>query len=252
MKSMLWREFRTMVSSPLSIIIHFVSPLFLLIFFATVFGRNLQSFAYSGTSVSYLDYFTPGLVGYITFMTFQLALVFVRHDRVSGMLGIIALSKGNLANYIGGKIIAQIVLNIVKCLILVILSIIISQGNIFISHPMNTIVFCIAIILGTATWLCLGVSFALKIKREDMRDIIVMLLSMPLTFSSSMYYDISKAPSWIKAISIINPLTYTCDIARSAYLSESINIDSYKLMILFIMAIISIGIAIFLSRRQEY
>jgi ABC-2 type transport system permease protein len=203
-------------------------------------------------SVNYLDYFTPGLVGYMTFMTFQLALVFVRHDRTSGMLGIIVLSKGSLANYLGGKLLAQTIINLMKCLILVILSIIISGGHIYISYPLNAIAFIFAIILGTSTWLCLGVSLALRIKREDMREIIVMLLSMPLTFSSSMYYDISKAPSWIKAISIINPLTYTCDIARSAYLSESINIDSYKLIILFIMAIISIGIAIFLSRRQEY
>ena len=126
------------------------------------------------------------------------------------------------------------------------------SGDIFISLPMNVIALCMAIILGTTTWLCLGVSLALKIKRDDTREILVMLLSMPLTFSSSMYYDISKAPTWIKSISIINPLTYTCDIARNAYLSKSINLDSHKIIILFIMAVISIGLTIFLSRRQEY
>ncbi|HWR83802.1 MAG TPA: ABC transporter permease [Candidatus Deferrimicrobium sp.] len=252
MKTIIWREFKTVITSGLSVVLHFVAPLFLLVFFATVFGRNLSAFSYEGMSVNYLDYFTPGLVGFVTFMTFQIALTFVRHDKMSGMLGIIVLSHGGLKEYVGGKIVAQSVVNMVKVIILIMLALIISQGEVAVAHVANALVLGVTVLLGTIVWLSLGLAIGLMMKRDDLREILVMLVSMPLTFSSTMYYDISKAPSWIQAISTINPLTYTCNSARQAYLVSASNFFSFDMLILILMALASLGISLYVSKNGDY
>lgn len=251
MRAIIWKEFKTISGSVMSSVLHLVTPLFLLVFFATVLGRNLQSFQYQGNAVSYLDFFAPGLVGYVTFMTFQMALTFIRHDRVSGILGITVLAQGGLAGYLGGKLVAQAGINVVKVALLVPLAVLISQEPIALWNPANMMLFLIALLLGTTVWLGLGLALALKLKRDDVREIVIMVVSMPLIFSSSMYYDISRAPGWIRAISQVNPLTYTCNVLREAYLVESATFTS-DLLVLSCMAAAATMLALIIARKTEF
>lgn len=248
----IWKEYKALQTSLVMMIFHFITPLFLLIFFAVVLGRNLASFSYDGSAIDYLDYFTPGLVGYVTFMTFQIALTLIRHDRMSGMLGIIILSRGGLGEYLGGKLIAQLVINIVKVTLLISLAMLISSGQVELFGLQNLGLFILAILLGSAVWLSLGLALGLFLKRDDVREVLMMFISMPLIFSSSMYYDISRAPAWIQAIGIVNPLTYICNLARRAYLLPDIDLFSFDLGILAFMAIIAMALAMFVSRRIDY
>ena len=247
-----WREVKTTLTSLITIILHFVTPLFLLVFFATVLGRNLVSFSYNGATVGYLDFFTPGLVWYTTFMTFQMALLFIRHDRMSGMLGMMVLARGGLGGYITGKLVSQVAINIIKAASLVGLAVVISSGTTAVWRLPNLGLFGLAVLLGSVVWLCLGLAAAMVLKRDDVREILTMLIAMPLTFGSSMYYDITRAPQWIRAISQVNPLTYTCNVAREAYLSPTPTGFDRDLIILAVMAILSLTLAVGVSRKIDY
>ncbi len=252
MMAVVWKEFKTMTTSAMSVMLHFIAPLFLLVFFATVLGRNLASFSYGGSEVDYLVYFTPGLIGYVTFMTFQMALTFIRHDRMSGILGIVVLAQGGLGGYIGGKMTAQVTINTIKSAALVLLSLLIAGGTTALGNIANMGLMLVVIVLGSAVWLLIGLSVAFILKRDDIREILMMLISMPLIFSSSMYYDVSLAPGWIRLISVVNPLTYTCNLARQAYLNESIGSCGVDLIVLAAMTVVALGCALFVSRRAEY
>ena len=249
MIAILWREWRTLSRSLVTVVIHFVTPLFLLVFFATVLGRNLQSFAYNGQNVGYLDFFAPGLIGYVTFMTFQISVTFVRHDRMSGMLGIVSLSCGGLHGYVGGKLIAQIVINILKAVALALLAITISNGHIALFQSYNIVLFAVAVVLGSIVWMSLGITTALLLKRDDMREVLMILISMPIAFASTMYYDISRAPTWIAGLSTINPLTYICNLTRQAYLAPHIEFANSDLYVLVLMAVASFSLACLVSRK---
>jgi ABC-2 type transport system permease protein len=251
MTAIIWREFRTLYSSMLSTLLHFLTPLFLLVFFASVLGRNLQGIAYGGESVGYLEFFAPGLVGYVTFMTFQMALTFVRHDRASGILGTLKLAQGNLGGYVGGKIIAQGIINVLKAGALVCLALLMTSGAPLVVRWPNILLFISALLLGTATWFALGFALAMLLRRDDLREILVMLLSMPLIFSSSMYYDVSRAPAWIQWISLANPLTYTCNLLRVAYLSQEVAAATSELIVLGGMTVMALVVAYLMSRRAE-
>jgi len=251
MMPILWREIKSLSSSAVMTVFHFTIPLFLLIFFATVLEKNIVGISYNGQSISYLDYFAPGLVGYVTFMSFQFSLTFIRHDRSSGILAIIRLARGNLNTYIGGKLAAQSLINSVKVILLISLATVALGGSYALLSAANLSLFFTALALGTVCWTAIGIALGFVIKRDDMREMISALVTMPLVFASSMYYDITRAPGWIKAVSVCNPLTYTCDLLRSAYLVESPSFLSGDLYVLLLITLAASSVAIVLSRRIE-
>ena len=67
-------------------------------------------------------------------------------------------------------------------------------------------------------WSSLGLVIGCRIRSERTRDLIMAIVNIPLTFSSSAYYDISRAPLWLQVMGSLNPLTYSANIVRSAYL----------------------------------
>jgi ABC-2 type transport system permease protein len=50
------------------------------------------------------------------------------------------------------------------------------------------------------------------------------LLTMPLFFASNAIYPISIMPSWLQAVSSINPLTYEVDALRSLMVIEGASV----------------------------
>lgn len=251
MLAIVWREFKVAISSPVVLIFHLLTPLFLLVFFASVLASNLRTFSYSGIQVSYFDFFTPGLAGYVTFMGFSLALTFVRQEKVSGLLNVTALARGSLVGYVSGKLTAQTILNFAKAAMLLVVAAVMSSGTSHLLRIPNLFIFVTTLAMGSVVWLSLGIALATIIRREDLRDVTVTLLTLPLVFSSSMYYDISQAPSWIRAISRINPLTYTCNGLRAAYLVDSVNYVSTDQAVLALMFLISLVSVFAITRRYR-
>jgi ABC-2 type transport system permease protein len=82
-----------------------------------------------------------------------------------------------------------------------------------------------------------------------MREIVFLLLTMPITFASSMYYSLDHAPTWIKLISSVNPLTYTSNILRQSFLVTNPVGWTHDFLCLALSALIVSALAIFSLRR---
>ncbi len=69
----------------------------------------------------------------------------------------------------------------------------------------------------------------------------IMLLSnlvrLPLLFISGVFMPLERMPGWGKALSVISPLTYTCDLARHALLGRGYFSISRGLVTLFVFAV---------------
>ncbi|MFH1547299.1 MAG: hypothetical protein ABIC57_02325, partial [bacterium] len=74
-----------------------------------VFATNMQSLGYKGIKVNYIQFFTPGLFAYLTFLLFSLTFAIVRLDRVHRTIAVILVSGTSLNAYFWGKIIANII-----------------------------------------------------------------------------------------------------------------------------------------------
>ncbi len=242
MRALIWREFKVAFGSIFGLVFQFLTPVFLLLFFATVLSTNLRTMSFDGSEVSYLVYFTPGLFGYVTFMILSASLVFLRMDSQSGILEIIILSRVSINGYFWGKYFVVLILAAIKILLLLIIAILLS-GYIPQMTPVNIVLFLLALNSGTLIWYSLGIIGGVFIKRDDMREVVMMMIALPLTFASTMYYSLEAAPEIIKAISYINPLTYICNIFRSGYLGSNIDNMLSQVYALAAMAIVLLILA---------
>jgi ABC-2 type transport system permease protein len=242
MKAILWRELKVTFGSAFGLAAQFVAPVFLLVFFATAFSNNIGKIAIGDDQVSYLEFFAPGLFGYVTFLLLALSLAFVRIDKRSGMLAIIALSRTSLSGYFWGKFITQVLLVTLKIVFLIVLAVLLT-GRAPAFSLSNLPLFLLTLVLSVAVWYSLGLVGGIFLQRDDIREVVMILVTLPLTFASSMYYNVQIAPEPIRWIATVNPLTYTCNIFRGCFLDTLPSNVIFQLLILATFALVLVTIA---------
>jgi ABC-2 type transport system permease protein len=244
----LWREFKQSFANLLRLVTHIAPPVFLLLFFAVVFSTNIRGINFQGIQVSYIQFFVPGLIAYLTFLLFALTFALVRLDRSSRITAVIAISPTPFVTYFGARLIANICTTLLKVVVVGFLAFLLS-GSLVPFTWSNMSLFLSGLILGAIFWSSLGFIASAFITREDMRDIVFLLLTMPITFASSMYYNLDQAPGFIKLISSINPLTYTSDILRQSFLVTNPVGWTHDFLCLTVSALIVSSLAVFSLRR---
>ncbi len=244
MNAIIWREIKVTFSSIFGAVSHFATPVFMILLFATALSGNIGKIAMADSQVSYIEFFAPGLFGYMTFFLFGTSFSFLSLDSRTGILSVIAMSKASLTGYFWGKYIFQFCLTLIKILLIMMIAVILAK-NLPEVTLFNSAIFIITLILGAGIWFSLGMIGGIYLPREDVRAVVITLVSLPLTFASSMYYGIDRMPAVIRWIALINPLTYICNLFRGCYLNNLPADYLLQLLILFIVTIVALSFALF-------
>ena len=69
-------------------------------------------------------------------------------------------------------------------------------------------------LMGSGFFACLSMTIAGVVLKRDRLMGIGQMITMPLFFASSALYPIAVMPAWLKALSLVNPLTYEVDALR--------------------------------------
>ncbi len=251
MRYLIWRESKVALGSIFGLTGQFLMPIILLLFFATTLTRSIGGIEIDGTTFAYIEYFTPGLFGYMSFVLFGQSLAFIRMDKRTGILAIIALSKPSLRGYYWSKFLTQFLLTVIKIIILGTMAALIINKLPNLNFERGLLLIY-TVILGVAIWHSIGVIAGVMIKRDDVREILMMLITLPLTFASSMYYNIDAAPAPIRWIATINPLTYICDLMRMSYLDVQIGRPFNTILLVSGMAVVSVLLAHHRLNRMRF
>lgn len=75
-------------------------------------------------------------------------------------------------------------------------------------------VVAMAQVCGTAGWFFFLMTFAIRIRRNDMFNTFINVIYFVLMFSSSMFYPAGTLPRWLQILSWGNPLTWHTDVLR--------------------------------------
>jgi ABC-2 type transport system permease protein len=70
---------------------------------------------------------------------------------------------------------------------------------------------------------------------------------MPLFFASNALYPVNVMPSWLHALSTVNPLSYEVDALRALLIGTPLN--PLDIIVLFVAALLGIATASTLLRR---
>lgn len=163
--------------------------------------------------LSYLDFIAPGILAQSVLFIgifYGIALIW---EKDMGILHKILVTPAPRASLVFGRAIAAGIRGLSQIFIIYLISFFL---GIDLRWDFFAFLGVIAMVmLGGATFSTLSLIVASIVKKRERFMGIGQVLTMPLFFASNALYPIDMMPSWIRFISILNPLTYQVDALRS-------------------------------------
>ncbi len=187
-----------------------VQPVLWLVIFGETFNRL---HAIPTGDVSYLDFLAPGIIaqsGLFVAIFYGIQIIW---ERDSGVLTKLLVTPTPRSALILGKSFSAAIRASAQVIVVLVLSAIL--GVALTHDPVKIVGAFAAVVLGTTFFSCLSMSIAgIVLKRERLMGI-GQMMTMPLFFASNALYPIAVMPAWLKALSLVNPLSYEVDALRA-------------------------------------
>lgn len=250
MLAILWREMRLHYTKAYWLIANFITPLFYLTFFGVLFSRTINIVEFHGSEFPYLHFFIPGLIVMQSFLVWSHTLALVNLDRRARIIEVITMSSTRMHEYFIGRLISTQILVLLKATVLFVVAV--GFFGFSISTPYSIIVFIVLLIISNYIWFNVGFVIGLIIRTEDIRDIVMQLITLPLTFLSNIYYPTENLTGFLRIIVHVNPLTHATTAIRTILLADG-GFHMSSSVILGIYAVIStIGVLVFLPKCNMF
>ncbi len=209
--AMLWRQVRQTLQWIGPHAINVVRPAGYLLL-AVGIGATFGSAEYHGRTISYIDFMLPGLLTMIAFEAFNDALVRSANDKQWGVFRIAILHGVRPGEYIAAHVLYGFTWFAFRSLILLAVAVLFGARPSWTALPITYLWSA----LGITTWAALGTAVGTRVDSYNVRDTLVSLLSVPLVFTSSAFYDTARVPLALKVVAKINPLSVLADTTRMA------------------------------------
>ncbi|HEV0778199.1 TPA: ABC transporter permease, partial [Streptococcus pneumoniae] len=93
-------------------------------------------------------------------------------------------------------------------------------------------------------WDSLAILLTMFINDYRRRDIVIRFVLTPLGFTAPVFYLIDSAPSIVRWIGQLNPLTYQLTILRNFYFKNSTTLELVFLLLTSLLVLISVSFII--------
>jgi ABC-2 type transport system permease protein len=209
------REAKTFAREKLRVVAMVAQPLLYL----GVLGNGMSSgVTLNGTSdINYLTFMYPGVIGMSILFTSIFSAVSIIWDREFGFLKEVLVAPVPRWAVAIGKALGGATIAVVQATILILLAPII---GIRLSPVIIVEMWLMAFLIGVALT-SLGIAIAARMTSMQGFQMIMNFLIMPLYFLSGAMFPLTSAPSWMKALMTINPLTYFVDGLRNILFSNT-------------------------------
>lgn len=212
--AVMYREYRIRRTSMTWLFYDLVMPLTYLLLFGIGLDRAFAgAISVEGRSVGYNAFFLSGV---LSMACFGIAIntsygFFV--DRDNGIFYEFLTYPMTRSQFLVGKILFSTALSCVQTAITVVLGVVILDIPLLWTRLPLTF---LAVVAGTAGWFFFLAIFALRIRRNDMFNTVINVAYFLLMFASSMFYPLDGLPAWLRAASVVNPMTWHTDVLRYA------------------------------------
>jgi ABC-2 type transport system permease protein len=206
---------------------------------------NVESIV-SGEGSSF-DFLAPGFIAMNVMMSGLTALgAALARERESGTLDGVLMSPISRTSIILGKTISHTIRNLLQGGITIAIAILIFgitiRGNPFL------IVFIL--ILGTISFLGLGIVATAIAKEQESAQLVLGLLQFPMMFLSGVLFPVEQMPSILQTVSKVLPLTYAVDALRKVMiLGVGIEAIITPITILVILGVVTMTLGVPLFER---
>ena len=197
-----WREVVRFYRQPARVVGVIVSPLLFWVVIGAGFGKSLQSTA-TGTG-NFLHYFFPGALLMIVLFTSIFTMMSVIEDRNEGFLLSVMVAPVHRSGIVLGKVLGGTTLSAIQGLLFLVFAPLI---GIRLGLEQLLIVALVTFLVAFALT-ALGFAIAWRMESAQGFHAIINLFLIPLWMLSGALFPVAGASGWIKALMLINPLTY--------------------------------------------
>ena len=239
--TMCYRQVKRFLRMRSRVVMSFLRPMMWLLFFglgwsAALRGRPGQEIL---GGISYLEFLAPGVAMMAVFFSSFFAGTSVIWDREFGFLKELLVAPASRRAIILGRALGDALLALLQGVItFAIASALAGRLNI----P-GLPVLLLAMFLTAITYACLGSAVGSVVGSVESFQLINMSLALPMFFLSGTVVPLHTAPGWMKMASLVVPLTYGVDAARSASCGLGLMPMWLDLAVLSCLALLSVLLA---------
>lgn len=165
--------------------------------------------------LDYIDYLLPGVLAMTMFMSSMMTMGnSIAGERERGELARLFMTPTSVSTVISGKIISQMVRELISAFILILAALILFNVTIKGSY----ILLFIVILVSLFCFVGFGMMFSATAKTQEDYMQIVMPIAMPMMFICGVFFPVQTMPMALQKLSVILPLTYANDAFRAVML----------------------------------
>lgn len=164
-------------------------------------------------NLSYIDFMTPGILAQSVLFIAIFYGIAVIWERDLGILHKFLASPAPRAALVLGKALSAGERGLSQAAIIYLLGLALGVRINWTVQAVLGVLF--VVILGSALFSTFSLIVACLVRTRERFMGVGQLLTMPLFFASNAIYPISIMPTWLQAISSVNPLTYEVDALRA-------------------------------------
>jgi len=209
------REVKTFAREKFRVIAMIAQPLLYLLVLGNGINSGVTLNANGG--INYLTFMYPGIIGMSILFTSIFSAVSIIWDREFGFLKEVLVAPVPRWAVSIGKTFGGASIAIVQATIMILMAPII---GISLSPRMIVEMWVLAFLIGVALT-SLGIAIAARMASMQGFQMIMNFMVMPLYFLSGAMFPLSSAPSWMKALMVVDPLTYCVDGLRNIVFSNT-------------------------------
>lgn len=208
---------------------------------STVQGIKLQINKIYG-EIEYIDFLLPGVLAMTMFMSSMMTMGnSIAGERERGELARLFMTPTSISTVLSGKIISQVVKEMISAVILIISAMLIF--NVVING--NILLLIVLMLISVLCFVGFGMMISATSKTQEDYIQIVMPIAMPMMFICGVFFPKETMPWVLQKISYLMPLTYSNDAIRAIMLQgagiEAVAID-LAVLLLFTLIFFTVGV----------
>ncbi|HEY3715407.1 MAG TPA: ABC transporter permease [Jatrophihabitantaceae bacterium] len=196
-----------------------IQPILWLVIFGKTFSRI---HAIPTGKVPYLDYLAPGVIAQSAMFVAIFYGIQIIWERDAGVLTKLLVTPTPRVALVAGKAFAAGVRAVAQAIVVLVVAALLGVGLTW--NPLRLLAVVGVVVLGAAFFTCLSVIIAGLVLKRDRLMGIGQAVTMPLFFASNALYPVSIMPTWLRAISRVNPLSYEVSALRALLLGLPTNL----------------------------
>ncbi|MDO5825885.1 MAG: ABC transporter permease [Methanosphaera sp.] len=198
--------------------------------------------------IKYMDFLLPGVLA----MTISMSAMMTMGDSIAGErergeLARLFMTPTSVSTVIGGKIISQLIREMIKTIILIVVAVLLF--NVVING--NPILLFVVLLMSTLCFVGFGMMFSATAKTQEDYIQIILPIAMPMMFICGVFFPTETMPWILQKIAYFLPLTYANDALRAVMLQgANFRLVAFDLLILLLFTLLFFAVGVMRFNRD--